>query len=513
MRTEKSIKNVSVAFISNFIIILIGFISQSIFAQNLGKEYLGLNGLFSNIVSMLGIVELGIGSALIYHLYKPTAENNIPQIKALMNFYKISYRYIALIILILGLIILPFINYFVDTSLSVNIYLIFILFIIETVVSYLLSYKRSILYAYQENYIVNIVHIIYIVLLNISQFIILIYTKNYYLYLVLKIIFKFIENLVITYVANKRYSFVKEKTSEKIDKDVKNDIIKKVKALFLHKIGSYLVLGTDNIIISKLIGLVTVGIYSNYCLIMNGIKNLFSQIYYSITASVGNLLVENNHKKAHDIYKKMLFMNYWLASFCSISFYVISKPFIEIWLGEDFILINNIIFFLMIQLYLEIFGYTIGSFKTAAGIFHEDRWVPIIQSIVNIIFSIILGKYFGLIGVVWGTILSYLLLHLYSYPVFVYAPLFKDKKRKYFKEIFKYFLLFLITFFITTVISNNIIITNSKLLNTIIAIITCIIVPNSITFIIFHKTQEFEYYKNIICKKLENLIKKVQRKK
>lgn len=501
MRTSKSIRNVIVAFISNFLSILISFIAQIFFVRFLGKELLGLNGLFTNIVSMLGIVELGLGNALIYHLYEPVSKNDYSTIKALMNFYKKSYHFISILILFLGFLLLPFLNFFVNTNLDINIYVIFILFVIESSSTYLLSYKRSILYAYQENYIVNLIKIIYILGLNIFQILLLYVTNSYLIYLVLKIVFRFFENFLITLYANKHYRFINEKDAKPLSNNVKQDIFKKIKGLFFHQIGTYIVLGTDNIIISKFIGLVVVGIYSNYVLLMNGIKSLFSQVFYSITSSVGNLLVENNKEKSYLVYKRLNYGNFWLAVFCSISFFIISKTFIILWLGEEFVLYNSIVFMLMVQLYMDIYGYTIGTFKNAAGIYHEDRFVPLMQSIINIIFSIILVIQFGLIGVVMGTIISCLLLYLYSYPRFIYTKIFNKTYIDYFKELFKNSIVFSICFIVTYFIYSNISF-NVTIIQFVYALLCCLIIPNFILFIITRKSKEFCYFKDLFFKKI-----------
>ena len=203
MRTKNSIRNMAVTLVMNFITIIAGFIAQKIFLNLLGSEYLGLNGLFTNVVSMLGIVELGLGSAIIYHLYKPIAEKDINTIKSLMQFYKKSYHLIALVVFLLGLILIPFLPLFVkDVTVSININLAYFLFVIDIVFSYLLSYKRSILYANEQNYIINIIHIFYTIFLNVFQLSLLYVTKNYYIYLVIKIIMRIAENVVITKVAN-----------------------------------------------------------------------------------------------------------------------------------------------------------------------------------------------------------------------------------------------------------------------------------------------------------------------
>ena len=496
MRTDKSIKNAVVAIISNVILIIIGFISQAIFKNTLGQDYLGLNGLFTSIVSMLGIVELGLGTALIYHLYKPVAENDINKITALMRFYKISYRIIALTIIMAGLLLMPFLHFFVDTDLNINIYYIFGLFVVESAFSYLLSYKRSILYANQENYIVNVIHIMYVVSMNVTQILILLGTKNYVLYLWIKILFRIIENIVVTIVANKRYPYIKGSEKNKIDDEIRNDIILKVKGLIIHKIGSYLVLGTDNIIISKFLNLAIVGMYTSYTMITAGIKNLFSQVFYSITASVGNLLVMDKDK-AYDIYKNMLFMNFWLSGFCSISFYIISEPFVTLWLGKKFVLSQFAVVVLMINLYLDTYGYTIGAFKSAAGIFHEDRWIPFIQSIINIVVSIVLAQIWGLAGVITGTIVSQMILFFYSYPVFVYKKLFNKRIGVFYKETLKYFVVFLLVFLASFGIS-KMIMTDVIIWRLIINIFTCIVVPNVLLYWFFRKTSEFTYFITII---------------
>ena len=237
MRTSNSIKNTIVSILMSAITILIGLITQKIFIEMLGTEYLGLNGLFTNILSMLAIAELGIGSAIIYSLYKPIAENNETKIKSLIEFYKKSYRIIAIIVLIIGLAVMPFLNIIVgETEIKENIHILYLLFLFDTVASYLLTYKRSILYANQKTYIINIIHILYLILMNSLQIIMLIITKNYIIYLSIKIVFRILENVIITMIANRMYPYIKEKDIEPIDFETKNSILQKVKGLIFHKI-------------------------------------------------------------------------------------------------------------------------------------------------------------------------------------------------------------------------------------------------------------------------------------
>ena len=330
MRTKHSIKNSLSSFIQNVIVIIIGFIAQKIFLMTLGEEYLGLNGLFNNIISMLAITEIGIGSAIIYNLYKPLAENNIEEIKSLMNFYKIAYRIIAILLLILGILILPFLPLIVGKTSIDNLPIIFLLFLIDVIFSYLLTYKRSLLQADQKNYYINYIHIFSIIGLNIFQISILLLTKNYYFYLILKIIFRVLENIIINIVAVKLYPYLKDKNINKVSKSVLKDIKQKVKGILFHKIASFLVSGTDNILISYFFGVTIVGIYSSYAMIINSVYTLFSQIIVAVTSSVGNLIVVDNQEKKFDIYKKIKFLNVWLAIFSATSIFIIMDSFIKI---------------------------------------------------------------------------------------------------------------------------------------------------------------------------------------
>ncbi len=508
MRSTNSIKNAITAVVSNIVTILIGIVSQAIFIKTLGAEYLGINGLFTNIVSMLGIVELGIGSAIIYNLYEPIAKDDKEKIKSLMNFYKKSYRVIAVIVFVIGMMIIPFLKNIVgDISIDINIEFIYSLFIIDVVASYLLTYKRSILYANQKTYITNIVHIGYLIVMNIIQIFILLIAKSFVAYLIIKIICRVLENVIITMIANKDYPYIKEKDVEKIDEKTTDDIIKKVKGLIFHKVGSFVVLGTDNIIISKFLGVVTVGLYSNYNMIIQAVSNLFLQVFDSLTASVGNLLVEDNCKKSYEIYKNMLMINSILFTFATTEIICLIEPFMKIWIGEQYILSKVVLIILMVNFYIQGMRKTCLVFKMAAGVFHEDRYFPIIESIINIVFSVILVKIIGLPGVFLGTIFSALPVILISYPKYVYIPLFHKSFGSYVKENAYYYILAFLTVSIAMIATSYINI-NNLIVKLIVNTITSSIIFAVMQYIFFHKKSEYKYLKNM----LKNFILKIKGK-
>lgn len=505
MRTTNAFKNMISTLSSHFTSMLLGFISQAIFVRILGTEYLGVNGLFSNIISMLGVVELGIGSAIIYNLYKPIAQEDKEKIKTLMKFYQKCYRIIAFIIFLIGMLIIPFLNIIVgETSIAQNeIILIYMLFIIDIVCSYLLTYKRSILYANQKNYIIDIVHIFYLIILNSIQITILLNTKNYILYLSFKIVMRLLENIVITIIANQKYNYLTEKDYNKLDKSIINDIIKKVKGLFIHKIGAFLVAGTDNIIISTFLGVSYVGLYSNYYMIINALTTIINQIFSAFKASIGNLLVTSDNEKTYSVYKKLQFLNFWLAMISSIGIFIVMESFIKIWVGEQYILPRLVLVVLTINNYVYITKLCASNFKEAAGIFYEDRFVPIIESIVNIVASIVFLKIFGLAGVFMGTICSNMITHLYTYPKFVYKKIFGKRQVQYYKDGGKYLIITIllgsITYFISTFT-----ICNNGILQVIVNIALVLIIPNILVILIFHNTEEFKYYYDLLL----NVLKK-----
>lgn len=500
MRTKNSIRNATVSVIMTILMSLIGLIAQKIFIDILGTEYLGISGLFSNIISMLGIVELGIGPAIIYNLYRPIKEKNLEKVRSLVFFYRKGYLCVAFAILGLGLLIIPFLPYIMkDVSIPENVIVIYILFLVDTFVSYLIAYKQSILYANQENYIINIVHIGYLVVMNFLQLLFLYITNNYYLYLIIKISCRLVENCVISYISSRKYPEVFQGEHKPLDKRTRKGILRRTKGLIYHKIGTFIVDGSDNIIISSFLGVTTVGLYSNYSLILNAVNNLMNQAFSAVTASVGNLLIDDDKEKRYSIFKNIYFINFWFASIISICFLCVIQPFISLWIGSRFLLPIFVVVILTVNLYIKLMTRTMNTFKEASGIFYEDRYIPIVQSIMNIVFSIIFLHFFGLSGVFMGTIISYLLLHLYSYPKYVYNSIFSQNIGKYFIQFLKYLFSALIMGIISYVIVSYIAF-NNIFLQIIINVIVSFAFVNLIIFMFFHNSTEYRYCLGLINK-------------
>lgn len=497
MRTKNSIRNIIVSLALGFAVIIINFVAQKIFIDTLGIEYAGLNGLFTNMVSMLAIAELGLGAAIVYHLYEPLHKNDVPRVSAVMRFYRTGYRLVALGILVFGSLLIPFLPMITGGGVSVNITVVYMLFIANAVSSYLLSYKRSLLYADQKNYIINTIHLVALVVLNALQAWVLIATQNYYLYLVLKVVFTVLENLIISHVVDRRYAL--DAHSEPMSKELRADIFTKMKGLVFHKVGEFAVLGSTNIIISSSLGLAAVGLYSNYLIIQTAMTALFSQISTAIKASVGNLLVDVGGEKSFAVFNRLQFANQALAVLATSVFFVASGSFITLWLGEEFVFGVGVVAALALNIYLILIRAVIGNFKDAAGVFYEDRYVPLVESAINIVASIVLIQFMGIAGAFIGTALSSLALHAYSYPKYVYKGIFGRTYREYVVKIVSNFTVALVAiggaYFVSTLIR-----VDSQWIQLLSDVIVAIIVPALLFWVIYHRTHEYGYFKNLAFK-------------
>lgn len=495
MRTKNSIKNIFTALIGQIFGILISFVSRLIFIKYLGIEYLGINGLFTNILTILSLAELGVGSAMIYSLYKPIAEEDKKKIQGLMNFYATAYNVIGIVVLILGVSILPFLNFFVKTDVK-NLELLYFLYLASSVITYFYAYKRSLIIADQKNYIVTFYRYLFVFLLNFVQILILVFTRNFILFLIAQIIFSLFENIAISRRANQLYPNYLQKNRVKIDSVSKNEITKNIRAMFFHRIGGVIVDGTSSIFISLYSGVLMVGLYSNYLLIINALNSVTNQMFSSITASVGNLNVKEGRDKSKKVYDMILLGNFWIFGFISICLWILINPFISLWLGEQYILNNTIVLLIIISFYFRGMRKATLTFKDAYGLFWNDRYKPVFEAVLFIIFSLILGSKFGITGILLANILSSLATNFWIEPYVLFKFGFKKNLKNYYLTYMKYTLILIVSLLITSYFGSFIHYIN--LLNFVLLLIICIFVPNLLFFLLFRKTNEFQQLQKII---------------
>ncbi|OJF90249.1 lipopolysaccharide biosynthesis protein [Alkalibacterium sp. 20] len=504
MRIEKAIKN-SIASVSlQIIIILLSFIERSIFINVLGAEYLGVHGLFSNIVSMLSLAELGVGTAIVYSMYKPMADKDTSKINLLMSIYAKLYKTIGIVILLLGLAIVPFLDFFiVDNQNISNVRIYFLLYILKSAASYFLIYKASIFVVDQKEYIVSVNEIIVTIARYIIGIIILSMVKSYFYYLLWLLCITLIGNIIISKKADNYYPYIKKRnTTLTLPKEEKRTMAKNIAAMFSHKIGSIVVNSTDNIIISRFLGIAVVGVYSNYLMIVNAIITIVTLMFNPITASVGNLDVTESEEKKYDVFSNVLFLNLWIGGFSAISLQVLLNPFITLWVGEEFVLSTLIVLMIVGNGYLAVIRKTVLVFRNAMGLFWKDRYKPLFEALINLSLSLMLVSRLGLIGVFLGTLIATLTTSLWVEPFILFKYGFKMRVRKYFWKIIVFSMITLLAGLLTWYTSNMF--NDSSISSFIIKLILCTVMPNIIFILFFFRTREFKYYKYILI----NIIKR-----
>lgn len=346
MRTENSIINAGVGLIGQIISSIMNFICRTVFVYTLSAQYLGINGLFTNILSMLSLAELGIGGAITFSMYKPIADGDETVLRQLLNFYGKVYRCVGIVIGCIGVAITPFLGFFIKDMPDIpHLRFIYILYLVNSVISYFYSYKCSVLDANQKQYIGNIFRYKYIIICDIIQMVFLVLTHNFIVYLMLAVFNTIYTNMRISRKAEELYPWIKRiSKSDQLNVKLKSEISKNVFAMFNHNIGNVIVNGTDNILISKFAGLINVGVYSNYSMIVLTITSLISKISDSFTASVGNLGVMEDEDRVYKVYQIINFVNFWIYSFCTICFLLLFQPFITVWLGTNYLLTDASVF-------------------------------------------------------------------------------------------------------------------------------------------------------------------------
>lgn len=434
MRTLNSAKNLASSLGITLIMTILGFLTRKVFVDNIGVEYLGLNGLLQNILGVMALLEGGFATSVVYNLYKPLAENDQPKIIALLQLYRKVYRYIALGICCCAMVIYPFLDIFLKDAESLSyVSVVYFIFLFNSIIQYFTAYKWSIINASQQNYKLTTVNLVYQVGLNLTKLAILYYTQNYILYLVIESLFGIGLNIAIVRTANKLFPYITTKQKYEVDKPTKQNIITNMKALFLHSVGGYFMHSTDNIIISSFVGVGIVGLYSNYTLILGTIGSTCNQVLNSFSESVGHLIATESKEKVYDVFKTIFFVNFLVISIPTIIIYNTMEPFIEWWLGDKYLLGYTTLCVILINFYINNMRNSALTFKTKSGIFVNDRFTPLIQGCINLGLSLIFVQYWGLTGVLAATGISILSIGFWQFPRLIYKYTFKQSLWNYFK--------------------------------------------------------------------------------
>ena len=515
-RTANSIKNIATGFLGQFITTILGFTSRTVFINCLTTEYLGVNGLFTNILSMLSLAELGIGTAIIYALYKPLAEKDENQIAKLINFYSKAYTCIGIFVFISGIVLLPFLKFIIRDApnISESLYVIYIIYLFNTSISYFFSYKNSLIVADQKNYITLLSSYAITTIQTLLQIVALVVTNNFIVYLIVQTICTFINNLFISIIANKMYPFLKNNKKLKLDQSEKKSLISNVKALVVVKISGVLVNNTDNIIITYFEGLTSVGLCSNYNLLIGVIGTALNQIFNGLTASIGNLNAKENKERREEFFDILNFCNFWLFGWCAICIVLLINDVIILWVGKEYVLDISIPIILAINFYMVGMQNAVWTYKNTLGIFRQGRYILFITAGINLVASMYLGGKYGLFGILLATTISRLFTNTWFDPYIVYKVGFKKNGKKYFIKYISYIIILLVSGGITGYLLS--LVGVKSYIGFIIKLFICITIPNLIILLMFRRTKEMNYIlkfiKNILIKilKIKKCLNKVK---
>ncbi|CAM4112969.1 oligosaccharide flippase family protein [Paenibacillus alkaliterrae] len=491
MRVKSSLLNISAGLGNQIIITILSLVSRTVFINSLGIEYLGINGLFTSILAMLTLAEAGIGSSIIYNLYKPVADNNQPQILALMQLYKRVYLVIAGVVLLLGLGLMPFLDLIIkDTSVE-NLNLIYLLFLINTAAPYLFVYKHSFLNVNQKNYIVTAVFSVSAILSTCMKIAILFYTENYILYLVIESSISIVTSIILAIIVDKMYPILRKKIQTMLDPETKANFIKNMKAIILQNVGNYFIFGVDSIMISTFVSIAAVGLYSNYKMLIDICRTFLNQIFANMYHSLGNLVAKESAGAIYRIFKVTYLLNFWLYSCLSIGLYVMVEPLIVMWIGPEFTMPNVVLLLLVIAFFERGMRNSLSAVKTTAGIFHEDRFTPLFQASVNLTVSLILVHYLGIAGIFIGSLVSAIMVPFWYTPLLVYRKVFHQPIRYYFFSYARYTLIGIVACIIVSSVIEMV--PSTTIMWLALKGVACFILVNAIYIGVFHRTEEFKY--------------------
>ena len=504
-RVKYAARNIMFGYLSNAVTGVLGIALQKIFIIKLGETLLGVNSTYTSILSVLSLAELGLGTAVNFSLYGPVARDDKETVKAYMQFYKKAYRVIALVIACVGLALVPFLRFIIRDPVGIdsNADLIgyYLIFLFNTVSSYFVAYKYSLPNAEQKNYIQSNVLTITKIATVLTQIVLLLLVPNFYLYLLAAAAIELIQKIFANAYLNRKYPLLKEKNVRKLTAEEFSDIKKKTGALVCHKVGDAARLQTDSIIITSFINVTMSGYVDNYNKVINLIANFVNVIFNSVISSFGNLIATESDEKQYEMFRVYRFFASWIYGFSSVGFFLLLTRFISWYYGDRFALPAVVVGAILIDFYFKGERVVLSNYKTAAGVFEQDKFLPLIQGAANLILSVVLVQRIGLLGVYIGTIVSGLIANIIR-PVIIYRTCFDRKANGYFYDAFCYIGVTILALVICMLIGNAVLSSVSLLRMAGMAVIVTV-VYNGIFLLFFGRTFEFRYLFGILRERLK----------
>lgn len=506
-RTQNSFLNYATDLLSTVLVIFLNFATRTVFIRYLGKSYLGIEGLFTNILSMLSLAELGFGSAIVFKLYKPIEEKDHHRIQVLLKLYRRVYGVIGAVVVCLGVCLIPLLpklikDYATLGELGLNPIVIFLLYLFNTASSYwVFAYKTAFVQANQKTYVLTVIGYAVSIANNVCQILALVFFRNFYVYLIVQISFVILRNLIWAFVCDKRYPFVREKTEDSVSPEERKEFRKDCSALFLYRISNVMIGGSDNIVLSAVLGLHAVALYYNYTTVKSSIDSILYSFLRSIQASLGSIWSTGNLEWSRLIFRVVNLFTVWIYGVGGIGVAVLLNEFITLWVGPDFVVtswtVNGVtiatpVAILMgIELYTSGQKYYCGSFRNAMGLFQELKYRPLLSVLVNLTFSLLLVPRIGIAGCVVSTIIAALSVNLIVDPLIIHRHALKQSPRQYYLRNLLYKLVMGSAGVLTWFVCGQIPV--AGVLGFVIRGVVCVILPSLVFSACFFKTAEYRF--------------------
>ena len=509
-RLKNSALNLATGLMGRALTIILNFVVRTVFIYCLNEAYLSVNGLYSNILTVLSLAELGFGSAAIYHMYEPMAKRNYKKVAELLRFYRKAYLAVGIIIIALGLCMIPFMDVIIKNKPDAPwLTLYYIIFLLNSGVSYCFAACKGTLFlADQKEYVrANVQNVVSIIQAALQVLLLLLF-RAYLIYLLVQLAGTICVNVYVAHLADKRYPEVTTYKNSQLNSDEKRQLLKDTGALFYTKIGHVALNGTDNIIISAVVGVLWVGRLSNYALICDSVTSVLCQITAAITGSLGNFFATEDKPAGYELFKKIEFLNFWLYGFSFIALVVLLDPFVRLWAGEKFVLGLPIAFAIALNFFVAGYMNTLWVFRSTLGLFKQGKFRPIIVALLNIVLSILLGKLWGVFGVPFATFLSRAAVSLWYDPIILHKYGFGVSAKPFFFAYLKRVLLLTAVVVAMLMIRKLILLDSVTIIGFIVMVLLTAVIPNAVFWIVYRKKEEYRYFKDILKNRIISPIRR-----
>lgn len=513
MKKKKAVLNIGLGLFSQFLIVILGFVSKKYFIHILGNDINGLNGALNTVMIFISLLELGIGSTLVIQLYKPLSESELPKIVGLLTYFKKIYRGICLATIAVAIILVPLLPYLIKGNTSITpwlFYTTYTLFILGLLVNYPYAAERALLQADQNLYILTVYDSFYAFFRLVLQLLFLFLTRNYLVFLLIDLSLHLLENELLKRKIHRKYPYILKENDYQLLESDKAIIKSSSKSLGIHKLANFLLLNSDNFFLAAFFSLNKVGLFSNYLLIISTISVFFSQFTSSLTAGFGNLLLEENNERHFQLYRMTGFINFLLTNFAGISLLILLSPFVQLWLGARFIIDPLIVLLLVVNFTISSLGAMNNTLRNAAGNFKEDRYRQLILSLLKVLFSFVGLYYWGIYGLLFSTTISLLIREAFLVPSIIYRTILNVSLRQFYKEYLGYVSVMILNGLLMTWLSQVIFqLGLGRYLQFFYLSIVTIFLPTLVTVLLFLRTRRYRQVRGLLGTTIKKIYKKI----